>query len=50
MWCVALAIETNPEKLTEDFPGDPGVKNLSCSAGDTGSIPGLGRSHMPWGN
>ena len=25
-----------------DFPGGPVVKN----AGDTGSIPGLGRSHM----
>ena len=23
------------------------VKNLPASAGDTGSIPGLGRSHMP---
>ena len=24
------------------------VKNLPCNAADTGSIPGLGRSHMPW--
>ena len=23
------------------------VKNLPCNAGDTGSIPGLGRPHMP---
>ena len=29
------------------FPGSPVVKTLSCSAKDTGSIPGLGRSHMP---
>ena len=28
----------------------PVVKNLPCNAGDTGSIPGPGRSHMPQGN
>ena len=32
-----------------DFPGGPVVKNLSANAGDMGSIPGLGRSHMPQG-
>ena len=26
------------------------VKNLTASAGDTGSIPGLGGTHMRWGN
>ena len=25
-----------------DFPGGPVVKNLSCNAGDSGSIPGRG--------
>ena len=30
-----------------NFPGGPLVKNLPANAGDTGSIPGLGRSHMP---
>ena len=25
-------------------------KNLPASVGDTGSIPGLGRFHMPWSN
>ena len=30
-----------------DFPGGPVVKNLSGNAGDTGSIPGPGRFHMP---
>ena len=25
-------------------------KNLPANVGDTGSIPGPGRSHMPWGN
>ena len=34
----------------EDFPGDPVVKNLPASAGDMGSIPDLGRSHMLQGN
>ena len=29
-----------------DFPGGPVVKNPPANAGDTGSIPGLGRSHM----
>ena len=28
------------------FPGGLVVKNLPASAGDTGLIPGLGRSHM----
>ena len=29
-----------------DFPGGPVVKSLPASAGDTGLIPGLGRSHV----
>ena len=29
------------------FPGGSGVKNPPASAGDTDSIPGPGRSHMP---
>ena len=28
-----------------EFPGGPVDKNPSANAGDTGSIPGLGRSH-----
>ena len=32
------------------FPGGSVVKNLPDSAGDTGSSPGLGRSHMPRSN
>ena len=36
--------------LKLDFPGGTVVKNLPANAGDTGSIPGLGRSHMPWSN
>ena len=30
----------------QDLPGDPVVKNLPANAGDTGSIPGPGWSHM----
>ena len=29
--------------LSLGFPGGPVIKNLSANAGDTGSIPGLGR-------
>ena len=32
------------------FPGGPVDKNPLAMAGDMGSIPGLGRSHMQWGN
>ena len=31
----------------QSFPDDPVVENPPCNAGDTGSIPDLGRSHMP---
>ena len=34
----------------KDFAGGPVVKNLPCNAGDTGSIPGPGRSHMKRSN
>ena len=29
------------------FPGGEVVENLPANAGDTGSSPGLGRSHIP---
>ena len=32
------------------FPGGTVVGNLPANAGDTGSSPGLGRSHMPRSN
>ena len=34
----------------QDFPGSTVVKNPPANAGDTGLIPGLGRSHMPRNN
>ena len=36
--------------LFRDFPGNPVVKNPPANAGDTGSIPGPRRFHMPRGN
>ena len=36
-------------KLT-GFPGGAVVENLPANAGDTGSSPGPGRSHMPRSN
>ena len=43
--------ESSVSKLkTRDFPGGTVVKNPPANAGDTGSSPGLGRSHMPWSN
>ena len=30
------------------FPGGAVVENLPANAGDPGSSPGLGGSHMPW--
>ena len=38
------------KKRRLDFPGGAVVKNPPDNAGDTGSIHGLGRSHMPQGN
>ena len=37
-------------QLQRDFPGGALVKNLPTNAGDTGSSPGPGRSHMPQSN
>ena len=36
--------------LNEGFPGGAVVESLPANAGDTGSSPGLGRSHMPQSN
>ena len=39
-----------PLIILSGFPGGTVVENLPANAGDTGSSPGLGRSHMPWSN
>ena len=38
------------KKQTGDFAGGAAVKNPPANAGDTGSSPGLGGSHMPRSN
>ena len=38
----------NLKHLHRDFPGGTVVKSPPASAGDMGSIPGPGGSHMPW--
>ena len=38
------------QELLVGFPGGAVVENLPANAGDTGSSPGLVRSHMPWSN
>ena len=38
------------KNIMQGFPGGAVVENLPANAGDTGSSPGLGRSHMPWSN
>ena len=41
---------TTFKRMTWDFSGGPVVKSPPDSAGDTGSIPGLGRFHIPQGS
>ena len=46
-----LKIQCNPYQTTNGgFPGGAGVKNPPANAGDTGSSPGPGRSHMSRSN
>ena len=41
---------TYTKKFPWGFPGGAVVKNPPANAGDTGSSPGPGISHMPWSN
>ena len=43
-------IETVIKNLPTGFPGGAVVESLPANAGDVGSSPGLGRSHMPRSN
>ena len=50
-WLTAEPFNTALLKFEEwDFPGGAVVKNPPANAGDTGSIPGLVRSHMSQSN
>ena len=42
--------EINVQKSVVGFSGGAVVENLPANAGDTGSSPSLGRSHMPRSN
>ena len=49
--CAEPRAAANPFlKMFQGFPGGSVVENLPANAGDTGSSPGLGRSHMPRSN
>ena len=43
---INLLLKLIVEEYMLDLPVGPVVKNLPGNAGDTGSTPGLGRSHM----
>ena len=46
----ASALEKFKVQWMRDFPGGAVVKNPPANAGDMGSSPGPGRSHMPRNN
>ena len=46
-WKKILHAESN-QKRAGSFPGGAVVGSPPAGAGDTGSSPGLGGSHMPW--
>ena len=45
--CMQIAGILHFKENQGGFPGGAVVENLPANAGDTGSSPGLGRSHMP---
>ena len=50
-WAQMLTLPSALSKhQARDFPGGAVVKNMPANAGDTGSSPGPGRSHMPRSN
>ena len=47
---MALYLQLAFKGIKGGFPGGTVVENLPANAGDTGSSPGLGRSHVPRSN
>ena len=47
---VGETVKNQNHIIVSDFPGGTVEKNLPANAGDTGSIPDPGRSHMPRNN
>ena len=55
LWEIELHVTSghgkrDSQRKLKGFPGGAVVENLPANAGDTGSSPGLGRSHMPRSN
>ena len=50
LWVCALREVWVYKTEVEGLPGGSVVKNPPANAGDKGSIPGLGRSHVPQSN
>ena len=48
--CKHTHTDTHIRMTFWDFPGGSLVKNPPANAGDTGLIPGPGRSHILWCN
>ena len=48
--CIPLSGLAHKNLPFVGFPGGAVVENPPANAGDTGSSPGLGRSHMPRSN
>ena len=46
----SMSIQKINKTQSRDFPGVAVAGNLPSNAGDTGSSPGLGGSHMPQSN
>ena len=49
-WACVGESESVLRSSYRDFPGGTVVEDLPANAGDAGSNPGPGRSHMPWSN
>ena len=50
VFLINLLLKLIVKEYMLDFPVGPVVKNLPANAGDMGSIPDQGRSHIPRGN
>ena len=48
--CESLYKTVRQECTKRGFPAGAVAKNPPANAGDTGSSPGPGRSHVPWSN
>lgn len=47
---LGLGCENHTPSLLRGFPGGAVEKNPRANAGDMGSVPALGRPHIPWSN